>query len=582
VIDVRLALGALEEQAARQLAEWADEGVARRLWERDTTLWSPEPRTPELADRLGWLDLPETSPALLPELAALVAAVPFWMTDLVLLGMGGSSLAPEVVARTLGGSRLPLTVMDTTHPRAVRDLEWIHPANTLFVVSSKSGTTIETLSLFRHFWSRAREVSDTPGDHFIAVTDPGTPLATLARERGFRAVIEASADVGGRFSALGPFGIVPAALMGVDLSRLFEAATVAADACREPGAHNPGLRLAAALSGGVAAGRDKLTLVTDAGFAAFPDWAEQLVAESTGKGGRGIVPVAHEPALDVEAYGDDRLFVGIVLPAAAAEAAGQWGEEDEARSRLDQLEEAGHPVVRVELDDPEDLFGLFFIWEVAVAVVGSALGVNPFDQPDVQLAKELARRSMSGEPASSADSGELPDVSAPIELDLAWDTPVYGHAPGAAADPDVDALEDEVREFVESVGPGDYIGIQAYLAGGDEEELEGLQRLREALTEATGAATTLGYGPRFLHSTGQLHKGGPATGAFIQIIDDAPVHVHVPETDFTFHRLIRAQSAGDLQALVRRGRRVLRVRVGESATGIERLATLVDRASEVL
>ncbi|MCG8469448.1 MAG: hypothetical protein MJB57_14785 [Gemmatimonadetes bacterium] len=573
MIEIRLALGTMGDAVETRLRAWEESDAVARLWRRDTTLWSEDPETPELANRLGWLDLPAASEALLPALDELRAATPFWMSDLVLLGMGGSSLAPEVLARTIGAQGLPLTLLDTTHPRAVRDLDWIHPANTIFVVASKSGTTLETLSLFRHFWSRAREVGDEPGGHFIAITDPGSALVEVAEARGFRGVFEAPADVGGRFSALSPFGLVPAALMGIDVATLLDRAREAAEACDEAVEHNPGFLLGAALGEAARAGRDKVTFIASPTWAAFPDWAEQLIAESTGKDGAGIVPVAHEPELDPEAYGNDRLFVGLIAAGDAARDAAQWGEEDPAPETLDALEAAGHPVVRIELEDEMELGALFFVWEVAVAMAGSALEIHPFDQPDVQVAKELAERAMAGE--------VLPGAEDATELDLAPEVAPYGHAsPSVDSEPDVGSLRARVRDFVRAIEPADYVGIHAYLPMGYEDIEARLSELRAALTAATGAATTLGYGPRFLHSTGQLHKGGANNGAFLQIVDDAASHVHVPEGDFTFRQLVRAQARGDLGALTERGRRVLRIRVGPGDVGIGRLVRLIEEIGE--
>ena len=573
MIDLALELGDGMDAVRARLSEWDETGAAGRLWARDTTLWAPDPPPPELADRLGWLDLPERSRARLPELETLRRAIPFWMTDLVLLGMGGSSLAPEVLARTLGAEGLPLTLLDTTHPRAVRDMEWLHPANTVFIVASKSGTTLETLSLFRHFWSRVQEVSDEPGAHFVAITDPGSPLVELGRERRFRAVFEAPPDVGGRYSALSAFGLVPAALMGVDVAALLESADVARDTCRETASQNPGFRLGAALAEMARAGRDKVTFITSSGWTAFPDWAEQLIAESTGKDGNGIVPVAHEPPLEPDEYGADRVFVALTASRARIEEANAWGENDDSHERIDALAAAGHPLIRLEVDEPEHIGALFFVWEVAVAMAGAVLGIHPFDQPDVQLAKRLAKRAMRG---GDGESGEEPSPPPAPELDLAWDVAPYGHAPGRMPpDPDVDGMRRALAELVASIGDADYVALQVYLAGGNEEELERLRALREALARATGAATTLGYGPRFLHSTGQLHKGGADNGVFLQIVDDAGPHVHVPDGDFTFGQLIRAQARGDLDALLERGRRVLRVRVDPDGVGLQRLLQLV-------
>jgi transaldolase/glucose-6-phosphate isomerase len=503
------------------------------------------------------------------------------MTDLVLLGMGGSSLAPEVMARALGGAGLPLTVVDSTHPQTVLDMGWLFPANTLFVVASKSGSTLETMSLFHHFWSRVRDVTDSPGEHFIAITDPGSSLAELARERGFLAVVESPPDVGGRFSALSPFGLVPAVLMDIGLEPLIASAVEAADACRAEPRDNPGLRLGAALAELARAGRDKVTFVTSNAYEAVPDWLEQLIAESTGKDGKGIIPIAHEPEFEPDDYGDDRLFVGVVAPAEAIEEAEQWGEPDDSLRRLDALEASGHPVVRVEVDAIEDLLSLFFVWEVAVAMAGAALGIHPFNQPDVQLAKALAQRAMSGDSTPPQGGGTGSDDAEGdaegTDLDLAWDVAYYGHAGSGPGGVNVDELTREMSAFLEAIGPGDYVAIQAYLPGGDPEELEALGALRETITRTTGAATTLGYGPRFLHSTGQLHKGGPDSAVFLQLVDDAAAHVPVPGTDYTFHQLIRAQARGDLEAMEQRGRRGLRVRVGPAAEGIRRLIQLIER-----
>lgn len=585
MIEIELSAGPHTEDVDRRLREWAAGDAVARLWRRDPTLWSADAETPELADRLGWLELPETSPATLGPLEALRAGVPFWFTDLVLLGMGGSSLAPEVVARTMRGEGLPLTLVDTTHPGALRDLEWLRPANAIFVVSSKSGTTVETLSLFRHFWSRTAEVVDDPGAHFIAITDPGSPLAELGRERGFRAVFEAPPDVGGRFSALSPFGLVPAALAGADLPALLAEAAEAADACRDDDHHNPGFVLGAALGELALAGRDKVTFIAATDWDAFPDWAEQLLAESTGKEGRGIVPVVGEPPRPPEEYGEDRVFVGLLLGGDAAREAEQWGEADETPDLLDALEAAGHPTLRIRLEGPEELGALFFVWEVGVAMAGAVLGIHPFNQPDVQLAKRLARRAMAGGGApergsADAEPGEDVQISDADEVDLVWELPQFGHAPPRTpVAPDVDGIRARVDDFLAAVEPADYIAVQAFLAGGEEEE-ELLATLRAALAGATGAATTLGYGPRFLHSTGQLHKGGGDNCVFLQLVDDAGEHVHVPGTDFTFRRLIRAQGLGDLEALGRCERLALRVRVGgPEGLGLRRLIQLVEESA---
>ena len=542
--DLRLGsfqLGKYQEKVDARLARWEQEGFGRRMWEKDHRLWSPQP-IPELTDRLGWLDLPVAMAAEVDRLAGLGReAAAEGIRDAVVLGMGGSSLAPEVFSHTFGAAPgyPEVTVLDSTHPDAVRALaERLDLHKTLFVVSSKSGTTTEMLSFFKFFWDRLADAGSARGRHFLAVTDPGTPLQKLAGERGFRGVVNAPPDVGGRYSALTPFGLVPAALLGMDLPRLLAVGRAMAEACgpAAPAPSSPGLRLGAAMGELALAGRDKVTFVTSAGLAAFPDWIEQLIAESTGKlilaGGehRGIVPVAGEPLGPPEAYGDDRFFAALLLA----------GEDDvEIERRLDALEAAGHPVARLHLDDRYDLGGEMFRWEVATAAAGAVLELNPFDQPDVQLAKELAGKMMK-----AAESGALP----PSE--------------GEVSAGDSAALAPALTKWVRGARPGDYLGLHAYLAP-TPRTTEVLRALQAELHEKTRLAVTLGYGPRFLHSTGQLHKGGPDRCRFLQLVDEPSADLAVPETSYTFGTLIRAQAEGDRQALEQRGRQVLRVQLGQ-------------------
>ncbi len=405
-----LRLGRYAAAVERRLESWRAQAFGKRLWQKDPTLWTSDPKTPEIANRLGWLDLPESMRSRLAALQGLAeAARSDGLRDAVVLGMGGSSLAPEVFARTFGPAPgYPAgRVLDSTHPAAVAALAAdLDLARTWFVVSSKSGTTTEMLSFFYLFWDRLAAAAATPpaerGRHFVAVTDPGTPLAQLARERRFRALVEAPPDVGGRYSALTPFGLVPAGLTGVDLDRLLGAGRRMAEACGGDAApaDNPGLRLGAALGELTLAGRDKVTFAATPGLASFPLWLEQLIAESTGKIGRGIVPVAGEPLGPPEAYGEDRFFVAL-----------QLGDEGaDLDERLDALERAGHPVARFRLAAPSDLASEMFRWEVAVAAAGSIVGVNPFDQPDVQLAKELAGKAMKALAAAAPGrrTGHLP------------------------------------------------------------------------------------------------------------------------------------------------------------------------------
>jgi transaldolase/glucose-6-phosphate isomerase len=552
VPGVDLRLGEHQGAVGRRLQTWQDERFSRRLWMRDHTLWSPE-WVDEVIDRLGWLTLPEAMEPELGELARFADEVRGdGIRHAVVLGMGGSSLAPEVFQRVFGNAPgyPELTVLDSTHPGAVRALaERLDPARTIFVVSSKSGTTTEPLAFFRAFWERTAGAVGDPGRHFVAVTDPGTPLATLGRDHDFRRIFLAPPDVGGRYSALTPFGLVPAALIGVDLAELLDRGWAMAEACGgdRPEPTCSALALGAALAElasplppprGEGGRRDKLTLVTSPALDAFPDWLEQLVAESLGKAGRGIVPVVAEPLGPPEAYGDDRLFVGLLLD----------GDTDTgAEAGLTALERAGQPVVRIRLADRYDLGGEIFRWELAVAAAGAVLRVHPFDQPDVELAKELAREAMR---PGGGGAGAAP---APIGLDGG------------------EALREAVDRWLAGAGRGAYLSLHAYLAPTPETS-DALATLQRELRDRTRLATTVGYGPRFLHSTGQLHKGGPPEGLFLQILDRPEADLPVPGADYTFARLIRAQADGDAAALARRGRRLLRIDLGgDPAAGLRRL-----------
>ncbi len=540
-----LNLGGYQEAVDRRLGNWQEIGYSDRLWLQDYTLWSSEPE-PELVDRLGWLELPETMQAHARELADFGREISSaGIRTVVLLGMGGSSLAPEVWQRTFGPAPgYPvLRVLDSTHPDAVSSLTAeLDPSSTLFVVSSKSGTTIETLSFFFYFWDRMEREADNAGTRFVAITDPGSHLAELGQERGFRRVFLAPSDVGGRFSALSHFGLVPAALLGLDVERLLASSRAMAMACgpRQTAVASPGLRLGATLGELALAGRDKLVLLTTPELASFPDWVEQLVAESTGKEGQGILPVVGETELAAETNATDRLFV-------ALSSVGE-GSED-LGSRLDVLEEAGHPVVRIYLDDRYGLGAEIFRWEVAVAAAGSVLGVQPFDQPDVQLAKEMARQAMSGGDSATASA----ELSASQE----------------------ERLSAALQQWMGEGRPGDYIAIQAFLAPSPAASAA-LTRLQQVLHRASGLAVTIGYGPRFLHSTGQLHKGGPPTGLFLQLVDEPEAELAVPETDYGFGGLVRAQGLGDARALLQKERRLLRVGLDKGVeSGITRLGEVL-------
>lgn len=541
-------LGESRNRVEDRLDSWVDKKVVQRLWNKDHTLWSHEP-VAELVDRLGWLTIPDVKHETLDELTSFADRVRSdGFTHVVLLGMGGSSLAPEVFAKCFGGSPgyPELTVLDSTHPEAIRMVEEHIPlAHTLFVISSKSGTTLETLSLFRYFWERAGQLDQHPGTNFVAVTDRGSPLERLAKERGFRAIFSAPSDIGGRYSALTVFGLVPAALAGANIHELISRARMATETYLAPTSERnaAGLILGATISE-FSSTRNKVTLVVSPSLSHFSDWAEQLIAESTGKDGKGILPVVNEPFVTPEHYGSDRLFIGLTLR----------GEENKETEKLFvELADRGHPVIRIILEDIYDLGQEFFHWEVAVALAGSDMGIHPFNQPDVQLAKDFTKRIMNGKKVfeEGKESVKTLDVSDP------------------------DSLVEAIELWMSQRQAGDYIALQAFLP--PTSALTGaLQQLRKMLLDRTRSATTLGYGPRFLHSTGQLHKGGANNGLFLQLVDDPGNDLYVPETNFTFGQVIRAQAIGDYKALTERKRRVLRVDLQTDAVaGLETLQQLI-------
>jgi transaldolase/glucose-6-phosphate isomerase len=501
-------LGPLAPKVAERLDQAARDNLIGRIWSRDHTVWKPDPT--EITDRLGWLDLPETMTERLDQLHAFAKEMRTdGFTHAVVLGMGGSSLAPEVERRVLGMApdAMNLTILDTIHPGAIAALERrIDLDHTLFVVASKSGGTIETLSHFAYFFAKTGR-----GEQFVAVTDPGTPLEALARSRDFREVFLNPADVGGRYSALSLFGLLPAALLGADLEGILDTAAEMACACNRcvPCSENPGLWLGAVMGEAVRAGRDKLTLILPPELAPLGMWVEQLLAESTGKEGTGIVPVVDEDLAAPDRYGADRLFVAL-------------GDHE----RLSALEVTGHPVARLGPGVPARLGAEFFRWEFAIAVAGHVLGVNPFDQPNVIEAKEATRQIL--------EEGRMED-------------------PG----------RDDLEAFLRGIDQGDYVALQAFLDP-TPQTAERLQRARLALRDRHRVATTLGFAPGYLHSTGQLHKGGPPSGVFIQIVDDArDIDLPIPGRPFTFKDLLDAQALGDLYSLRRRGCRVARVTLSQ-------------------
>jgi glucose-6-phosphate isomerase len=503
--------GPLSERLRQALEEIADEAVIERIWQRDHTVWSDDPAEITEPGRLGWLDVVEAIRNETGELRRFAIDVAGdGYRRAVLFGMGGSSLAPEVLQRTLGTrpGLLELEVLDSTHPDAVLDVAHrLDLARTLFVVSSKSGATIETLSHFEYFWSLIPD-----GRHFVAITDEGSALHRLGEEHGFRRVFLNPPEIGGRYSALSYFGLVPAALIGANLDELLSSAETMMAACRiKDPSQNPGAVLGALMGEAAVAGRDKLTLFLPHETASFGDWAEQLLAESTGKEGKGIVPVVGEPAGPVQTYGADRVFAAI-------------GEHSDVAG----LVGARHPVVKLPQSGKKGLGAEFFRWEFATAVVGNRLRINPFDQPNVQSAKDATSRILEG------------GITTP------------------EATPDV-------ADVLSQLKPDDYIAVLAYLPRTPAIEAD-VQALRLELRDRHVVASTLGFGPRYLHSTGQLHKGGPNSGIFVILTDGPTRDVEVPGRPYSFGRLVQAQALGDLQSLISLGRRVAHVQLNGDRT----------------
>ncbi len=537
-IHARLPL-LLQAPVAERVRVAVSENVAQRVWRRDASLWGG-PGVPEIEDRLGWLTVSEPMLEHAADLHAFADQCRAdGFTDAVLLGMGGSSLGPEVIRRSFGDvpGGLRLTVLDSTHPDVVLGVrESIDLDKTLFVVSSKSGSTIETLSQYHYFKALAGP------EQFAVITDPGSPLEQLASDNGLRRCFLNPPDIGGRYSVLSLFGVVPAALMGVSIEALLHRCQVAEQMCAhyDSSESNSGLWFGAVIGELARQGRDKLTFMISPPIESFGLWAEQLVAESTGKHGRGIVPIVDEPLGDTtDVYGDDRVFVyrrNLEHP------------EERLDAAIEQISAAGHPTITLPAHGPADLGRIFFLTEFAVAVAGWALEINPFDQPNVQEAKDNTARVLG--------SGSVPSVAV--------------------------AGDDELRALLADAKPPQYVAIMGYLPPSDELDAA-IGSLRSVIRGATGAATTFGYGPRFLHSTGQLHKGGPPTGRFLQLVNAPARDADIPGAGYSFGTLIAAQSAGDLETLRAHGLAAERVELeGDPAAAVraltERIKTILERS----
>jgi transaldolase/glucose-6-phosphate isomerase len=536
-------LGSLADPVAKRIAQLEENSVPSRFWAHDPTLWTSDPEgQAEVTIRMGWTDSPEKARARLSEYSSFADEVHKEdIGRILVLGMGGSSLTAEVLSSLLAASKIELStclsILDSTDPdqvaKAIKDFP---PDQSLYIVASKSGGTAEVSAAFDTLW----KISKGDGSRFIAITDANTSLAQLAREHNFRKVFEADATVGGRYSALTDFGMVPAALLGMDLNRLLERANWMKKQCSKdiPTARNPGMTLGAVLAESALAGRDKVTILSDTTFSALTGWIEQIIAESSGKEGKGMLPVVLEPLDMPEVYKGGRLFIYLR----------QSGELDNG---IAVLRAAGHPVIEFPVSDPYDAGAEFLRWEIAVATACHILGVNAYDQPDVQDSKDRTKAKI----AEFRSKGRLVEENS-------------GFGP----------QDVRISEFLGKAQDGDYFAINAYLER-NAEMVDNLQRMRVAIREKTKCAVTAGFGPRFQHSTGQYHKGGPNTGLFIQIITDPENDMEIPNEGMTFGTLIRAQALGDYETLVARGRRVIRIHlskpsdIGLLVKSLQKLAT---------
>ena len=562
-----------DSEIKEALARISQEGVVRRIWAKDASLWKIEPEHQKIiSNSLGWLTVARRMSDEAGEIRAFADEIRSeGFAHVVVLGMGGSSLCPEVFRRAFGPTPgFPeLLVLDSTVPAAVRGLERkIDPAKTLFIVSSKSGSTTEPQVFFEYFFDKtAKALQGDAGRNFIAITDPDTLLARQAGENGFRRVFLNPADIGGRYSALSYFGMVPAALAGYDIRELLDSALRAMKSC-EVEDENPGVQLGAALGTLARKGRDKLTFVIPPPLDSLGLWIEQLIAESTGKEGVGILPVSGEPPGGPSVYGADRLFAYIHT---------QESPDQGTEAALAQLVSDGHPVVVRTLNNKYELGEEFFIWEFATAVAGFILGINPFDQPNVQESKDntkalLEEYERSGgltEQELLAEEGGLR-----IYSDAAMKTLLARPVLEGESEP---GLASVISLHLANVRPGDYVALTAYVEETPEHDRL-LQDIRASIRDNLRVATTVGYGPRFLHSTGQFHKGGPPTGVFIQITADDPEDLPIPGRPYGFSVLKRAQAIGDFKSLASRNLRAIRFHAGDPAAfGLSALRDLVQR-----
>lgn len=565
----KLALGADLDKTAKALAEdWRATGKIRALWQRNPSVWTGKDEN----KWLGWLDAVEREQAALTKYKSFSNWVKREkLTDAVVLGMGGSSLGPEVLAMTFGrqGGFPQLRILDSTDPAQVMRTESdITLGKTLFIVSSKSGSTAEPNALMDYFFARVgEETGGKAGNHFVAVTDPGSSLEKVATKRGFAHIFHGEPTIGGRYSVLSPFGLVPAAAAGIDLTKLLDLSAAMVRACGAdvPPAENPGVQLGLALGAAAKAGRDKVTLSASEQIEDFGAWAEQLIAESTGKNGKALIPLEGETLGKPELYGRDRIFIDLRL---------KGDDDSDCEAALAALEKAGHPVVRIAVTSPDHIGQEFFRFEIATAVAGAVMGINPFDQPDVESAKVNTRDLI----AAFDKSGKLP-AETPAATDgsiaIFTDTKNAEALRKAGAD---GSLTSWVKAHLGRIKPGDYAALLAYLDH-DEDNIDAAQTIRMAIRNGKHVATCVGFGPRFLHSTGQAYKGGPNTGVFLQITADDAKDLAVPDQKASFGIIKAAQARGDFDVLTSRDRRALRLHIkGDVAKGLADIHSAVNAA----
>ena len=552
------------------ISEWQSGGKVKRLWQRDASLWTND----DESKWLGWLDIVEEQQAQHEQLVKLAKEVrDRGFEHILLLGMGGSSLCPEVLDKTFGHiPQFPrLHVLDSTDPAQVKAFEHkIDIPKTLFIVSSKSGSTLEPNIFKQYFFERTKQAvgATNAGKQFIAVTDPGSKMQQVAEGDKFLHIFFGRPSIGGRYSALSNFGMVPAAAMGLDTKKFLDRAAEMVRACGESSTveENPGVALGIILGTAAVAGRDKVTIVTSPGISDLGAWLEQLLAESTGKVGKGIIPVDREHLAAPDTYGNDRVFVYVSL------ANGTDGDQE---AKVSAIEKAGQPVIRITMVDAHDLGAEFFRWEIATAVAGSIIGINAFNQPDVEASK-VATRALTSE---YEKNGSLP-AEAPVLEDsgIKLFTDAKNAAELAASAGSDKTLAGYLKAHLGRIKAGDYFAVLGYIQMNAEHE-DALQKIRHAVRDRKKVATCLGFGPRFLHSTGQAYKGGPNSGVFLQITCDDAVELPVPQQKYTFGIVKAAQARGDFQVLAERGRRALRVHLGKDLkAGLAGLQAAVQKA----